>query len=147
MKRIPFLLFLLCAAFGAFAQNTNYAVWTAKVKPSGSGYDVVFHVELRPGWHVYALEPGGDGMMIPPSFSFTPGKYKLDGAIQEKGKVIVEQMEGLDGKVRYYEGKVDFVQHVIASKGTAIEGTYQYQLCNESMCLPPKTESFRLTTP
>lgn len=147
MKRTAFLLILLCSALGAFAQNTNYAVWTAKVKPAGSGYDLVFHVDLRPGWHVYALEPGGDGMMIPPSFSFKPGKYSLDGSIQEKGKLIVAPMEGLEGKVRYYEGTADFVQHVKASKGTPIEGTYQYQLCSESVCLPPQTETFRLSIP
>lgn len=145
MKRIAFLLFLLCSGFFAFAQNTNYAVWTAKVQPAGSGYDVVFHVDLRPGWHVYALDAGGDGTLIPASFTFTPGKFKLEGTMEEKGKLLVEQFEGVDGKVRYYENQVDFIQHVAGAKGTAIEGTYQYQLCNESMCLPPKTETFRLS--
>ena len=145
MKRSFFLLLLLLSCGVAFSQNTNYAVWTAKVQPSGSGYDLIFHVELRPGWHVYALDPGGDGMMIPPSVTFDSGKYTLDGALQERGKLITAPMEGVIGNLRYYEGKADFIQHVKAAKGTEIEGSYSYQLCSESVCLPPKTETFRLT--
>jgi thiol:disulfide interchange protein DsbD len=147
MKRTFLLVLLLLSGVVAFSQTTNYAVWTAKVKAAGDGYDLIFHVELRPGWHVYALDPGGDGMMIAPSFTFAPGKYTLDGPVKEQGKLIVKAMEGVLGNLRYYENQADFIQHIKASKGTKIEGSYNYQLCSESVCLPPKSETFRLTIP
>ena len=42
-------------------------------------------------WHIYAMKPGGDGSLIPPSFTFSKNaKIILNGAVKEKGKLISE---------------------------------------------------------
>jgi len=51
-------------------------------------------------------------------------------------------MEGIEGKVNYFSGKIEYVQDVTATGSTKITGTHQYQVCNDRMCLPPKDKDF-----
>jgi thiol:disulfide interchange protein DsbD len=123
------------------------STWSMNVVPAKDAYELVFHVDLDAGWHVYALDPGGDGSFIPPSFEFDKGAYVRSGKIREVGTLVEEAAEGVDGKVRYFKGKADFIQTIKAKPGATVKGSYTYQLCNESICLPPKTKPFLFRTP
>ena len=36
--------------------------WTYEVKKmSANEYQLIFHVSLKEGWHIWSLKPGGDG--------------------------------------------------------------------------------------
>lgn len=129
---------------GLYAQMTqDNSKWTFEAKKkSGNQYELIIHLSLPEHWHIYSFKPGGDGSLYPPSFTFKQNdKVKLDGDVQEKGKLISEKMEGIDGVVNMYKGKVDYVQAATISGNTKITGTYSYQICNDQMCLPPKTKS------
>jgi len=148
MKNLLIVCTMLLFAVSAGAQGMkDPSDWTIKVVPNKDAYDIVFHVDLQAGWHVYALNPGGDGSFIPPSFSLEKGAYSISGPVKELGTLIEEEVEAVDGKVRYFKGKADFVQTVKAKTGAIVKGTYGYQLCNESMCLPPKTKPFSVLIP
>jgi len=113
------------------------------VKKKNAGeYDLVFHVVLSKGWHIFSQKPGDD-FLIPPSFEFkNTRKAKLVGKITEQGKLKTEKMEGIDNPIHYYEGTADFIQTVKAEKGAKISGQHEYQVCNSNMCLPPKKKEF-----
>ena len=51
-------------------------------------------------------------------------------------------MAGIDGKVTYFTGKIDYVQEVTVTGNTKITGKSEYQVCNDKMCLPPKDKDF-----
>lgn len=139
------LAFLLLGSIAVQAQGfKNPAKWTYEVKKKGEGkYDLVFHLKLDEHWHIWSLNPGGDGLELPPVFSFKKNaNYKLLGKIKEQGKMISGEREGVDGIVNEFHDKVDYIQSIEAKSNQKITGTHEYQICDESICLPPKTLDF-----
>jgi thiol:disulfide interchange protein DsbD len=148
MKRIKYILLsiatLLCIA-PSFAQMTeDPTTWKYEIKKkSANEYQLIYHLDLKPGWHIWSLTPGGDGLEIVPSFTYDPGqKFMARGKVSEKGKATTTTMEGIDGKVTYLSGKVDYIQDIAVNGCTKITGKHTYQVCNDRMCLPPKDKEF-----
>lgn len=145
MNRFFFLFFFFCGSVQAYGQQiADPTDWTYELRKTASHtYELVFHVTLKDGWHIFSQDPG-DEYLIPPSFLFEKNEdVKLNGAVEEHGKIITAAFEGVDSPVRYFEGKADFVQLVQVNKPTEIIGTHEYQVCNDKICLPPVTRSFR----
>ncbi|XZF16073.1 protein-disulfide reductase DsbD domain-containing protein [Chitinophagaceae bacterium MMS25-I14] len=135
----------LLMAEGAAAQMVQDPTsWTYEVKKKkGNEYDLIFHLKLKDSWHIYALVPGGDGSLVAPSFSFDKDAHVvLKGEIKQEGKIITKNLEGIDGAVNFLAGKVDYVQTVVATGNPKVTGKYEYQVCNDNICLPPKKKTF-----
>ena len=147
MRNILSCSFLAIAMFlfshTSFGQGvTDPTTWSYQVKKKSAGeYELVFHVELKEGWHIFS-QKAGDDFLIPPSFTFKTANIKKVGKVQEKGKLRTEKMEGIDNPINYYEKSADFVQVIKARAGTKVTGEHEYQVCNQSMCLPPKKKAF-----
>ena len=144
------LRFLLITAF-LFSSSAADAqlipdptTWTYEVKKTGDNkYDLVFKLKLKEHWHIWSLNPGGDGMQIPPEFNFSVNpSFKTVGKVRESGKKITDSMEGVDGKVSFFHDRVDYVQPIEVKGNTEIKGELRYQVCDETMCLPPKDKAF-----
>ena len=121
--------------------------WTFEAKKKKAGqYDLVAHLQLDKGWHVYAMKPGGDGTLLGTGVKFDKNaNVKLTGAVKEKGNLISKTITGIKGKVNMYEGKVDYVQQATMKGKNTVTGEYTYQICNDKMCLPPVTKKFTIT--
>lgn len=118
--------------------------WAIETKKTGTNtFDVIFHLKLQPTWHIWSLNPGGDGYQVPPEFKITG--VKMNGKVKEKGKLVKSKVDGVDGIVNYYSTSVDYVQSVTGATGTKVSGSYKYQVCTDKMCLPPKTKKFEVT--
>jgi thiol:disulfide interchange protein DsbD len=140
---LSFILVLLVST-GLQAQIIkDPSVWSFEAKKkSGNEYELIFHVDVKNGYHIYSLDPGGDGSFPPPSFDFNPGSnFKLKGKPTEKGKRIDETIEELGGTIHYFK-KVDFIQKATITANGKITGKYTYMTCNEQGCLPPQTKKF-----
>ncbi len=126
------------------AQVPDPTKWTYEAKKKGgSEYEIVFHLVLKEGWHIWSITPGGDGTLIPPTFTFDKNeKVQLKGTMKQSGKLISKVMEGIDGKVNMFSGKIDYIQDAVVSGPTKLTGKHEYQVCNEMMCLPPKDKDF-----
>ncbi len=146
-KIFSIVFFCLFAAVPGFSQIiSDPTTWTYELKEKGAGkYDVIFKLKLKEKWHIWSLNPGGDGMQIPPSFEFDkkPG-LKLVGGPKEAGKKHTGPMDGVDGIVTYFEGAVTYTQSIEATGPMTLTGKYTYQVCDDQMCLPPKTKKFTL---
>jgi cytochrome c biogenesis DsbD-like protein len=143
--KITLITLILMMAKNTFAQVIDDpTTWTYDVKKkSATDYQLIFHLNIKDGWHIWSLHPGGDGYEISPSFAFDKNdKVKLKGAATEKGKATTTKMEGIDGKITYLAGKIDYIQEVIVTGGTKITGKHTYQVCNDKLCLPPKDKDF-----
>jgi hypothetical protein len=145
LKFIPLTLLVMMITGSSFAQMIEDPTsWTYEVKKKGATeYQLIFHLDVKPGWHIWSLHPGGDGYEISPSFTFDKSdKVKLKGKVVEKGKATTTKMEGIDGKITYLSGKIDYIQDVTVAGNIKITGKHEYQVCNDNLCLPPKDKDF-----
>ncbi len=146
-KYLLLFVLLIAAGFSGKAQIIqDPTTWTYELKDKGAGkYEVLFKLKLKEKWHIWSLDPGGDGMQIPPSFEFDkkPG-LKLIGGVKEAGKKHTGPMDGVDGIVNYFEGTVIYTQNIEANGPMTITGKHIYQVCDDKMCLPPKNKKFSL---
>jgi len=148
MKALKIILFLvsgLLVTGHGFAQIVAEPTkWKIEaVKKQGNEYEIIFHLKLEKTWHIWSLHPGGDGMQISPSFEFDRNPaIKMESVPTEKGHAITGPVDGVEGNVTYFHDKVDYTQKVFVTKNTKITGTYSYQVCDDSKCLPPKTVPF-----
>lgn len=146
------LIFILCAAllsFQSHAENTpdpTHWVITAK-KVDKTTYRIEFKVDIDRPWHIWTLNPGGDGSLIPPSFHFNKGKFTLIEGVGEQGISVQAVLGGIKESAYFYPSGAMFTQMVSAKKGTVITGTYTYQVCGNTLCLAPKTKPFKVKLP
>jgi thiol:disulfide interchange protein DsbD len=147
MKFIKPILFVLAFVFSAntlFAQNmiADPSTWTFETKHiKDNHYQLIFHLKLKEGWHIWSLNPGGDGFQIVPSFKIKKNDAVIKlGSFKEKGNAITELMDGVDGKVTYFKNKVDYIAELEVNNNTTLSGTFKYQVCDDKMCLPPATK-------
>lgn len=150
-----FSKFILLVAFFLLGSNITHAqleqdpsTWTYDIKKGqGDEYTINFHVKLKEHWHIYSLNPGGDGSLISPSFEIkSPKSAKLKGKPSEKGTRVTETEETI-GTFYYFKDKVDYSIKAIIKENGKLTGYYGYQVCDESHCLPPfrKQFSFNIT--
>lgn len=146
MKQLLAVIVMLFAAYtSAWGQMIeDPATWTYEAKKkSANEYELVFHLSLKEGWHIWSLHPGGDGYQVPPGFSFDRvSNVTLKGNVTEKGKATTTVMDGIEGKVTFFSKKVDYIQLVQVAGKAVIKGKNSYQVCNDRMCLPPKSKEF-----
>jgi thiol:disulfide interchange protein len=139
------LVALLSITAHAQMINAKIELTTTAKKISGNRYNVILHVDLPKGWHVYAFKPGGDGTLMAPDVQFNANKnVQLIGTVQEKGKLISEAIDGTEGIVNMFMKQVEYVQEVEVSGGAELSGTYNYQICDDKMCLPPNSKKFKV---
>ncbi len=137
----------LCFSANTFAQTEEvHAKWTYEARKKKAGeYELIFHLKLDKGWHIWSLDPGGDGYQIVPSFNIADNpNVKVQGPPTEKGHVTKTEMDGVDGVVSYLSGKIDYAVDVTVRNKTVITGKLNYQICNDRLCLPPTDEDFEI---
>jgi hypothetical protein len=120
--------------------------WKYEARKTDTGQFFVFMLSLEKGWHIWSMEPGGDGFQIPPSFLFDDNnQVEILGPAMEKGVLETAEMEGIEGAVRYYSDTVEYIQPVRLTAGARqVSGRHVYQVCNDRMCLPPVEKDFSI---
>jgi hypothetical protein len=149
---MKYILLFALALFGtgvsiAQSGSAKEVKWTfTSKKISENVYEVRMAANINGDYHMYAQQAGAEGP-IPTTFKFTPNPLvTLDGKTKEEGKLVNKFESAWDGKVNYYEKKVEFVQ-VVKLKGkvkTNIAGKVEFIVCNESRCLPPAEVDFKI---
>ena len=146
--RTIFLFALAFVSITSFAQGSAKQVsWTSSAKKIGDNlYEIKMIAEIKGDYHMYSQTAGVEGP-IPTSFKFTPNPLIiLNGKVKEAGKLINKYEEAWEGKVNYYEKKVEFIQVVkLKTKvKTALAGKVEFMVCNDTQCLPPAEFDFRV---
>src|ERR1700733_7053637 len=96
LKALLIVCFSLFVADGLYAQIVaDPTTWTIEAKKkNGNEYQIIFHLKLKETWHIWSMKPGGDGMEIPPTFTFKPNdNVKLKGSLTEHGKKLTGTMD------------------------------------------------------
>ena len=136
-----FLPFLSFAQFGTASQNP--VRWEFKLIPEqGDNYKIQATAYIQDGFHIFALDAGGDGTLISTEFEISDVQDTTEWTSVRKPKTI--QLDFIDGDIYWHEKKVTFNKIVELEDASEISGEVYFQVCNEEKCLPPATEIFTL---
>ena len=118
--------------FSVIRKSSN--TWTLKAKAT-----------MDKGYHIWALDAGGDGSLIPTAIAVEePDELTWEGEWKEIRKPREQTYEFIEGKVFFFEGSATFTRDFKAEKGITLTGSAEYQTCNEQMCYPPTSAEFSL---
>jgi hypothetical protein len=137
------ILWIVCVC-GVKAQSVPYS-WSFSAKKTGDKtFEVHCTVNVDAPWHTYSqFTP--DGGPLPTKFEFAKNPlFSLVGAVKENGHLMTRHEEVFGVDVKYFDGKVDFVQ-TVKMKGTVktnLTGIVSFMICNDQQCLPPATRKF-----
>lgn len=146
MKKLLLSFFLALTVHVATAQNPVSWTYSSK-KIAADQYEVILTATIQPGWHLYSQSQPKDAIAQPTSFKFNKNPLlNFEGKVKEVGKLEKYRDEVLDVSAHQYSNKVDFVQKVkIKGKAkTNVTGSLEFQTCDDSKCLPPKTVNFSI---
>lgn len=135
-------------ALGASGLAQNPASWTFKAnKINSQEYELLFKVDIAPGYHMYGLEEIADGP-LPLKFDFkTDASYQLVGSPVADVDTKEEYDDGFELNVKYYDGSVTFTQKIKLNSADAgvVAGTVSFQTCTDGQCIPGDADfSFNL---
>ena len=146
MKKVFFLLAIFIS-YAGFSQILDPVKWKTKTeKLSDTEYYLISTATIDQGWHLYAQEIPKGGP-IATSFSFQPNdNYELVGeTIEDVG--ITEDDKVFKMKIKYFEKRATFKQKIkLLAKDAVIETSVQFMVCNDTRCLPPRSEEFTFFT-
>jgi thiol:disulfide interchange protein DsbD len=144
MKKITAAIFLLTAfVIANFGQSpTRVHLSYATKIISETNAELIITAKMDKGWHIYSMNPGGDGSLIAPEITFTKNnEVELIGNATEKGKLETQDDAGI-GPYHFFENKVVYTQKIKYKSKTKIKGEFYYQTCNENGCLKPTSVDF-----
>lgn len=109
--------------------------------PSGGGGTAKINASIEGGWYMYSISQGPGGP-IPTRISLGEGPFKMGSVSGPKPKVKLDPNFGINTET--YAGSAVFNIRFTAATGTpegpqALNASIRYQVCNDTVCLPPKT--------
>ena len=144
MKKSLFFLSGIIISIAAWAQPIDPVSWKFSAVPTGDQtFELVFEAKIDPPWHLYsAYVPENGPIPTRPQFEEMDG-FKLIGELVEVTKPKVKFDEGFRMDIGTIGGRAEFRQEVqITGSEATITGEVEYQVCDDSNCLPPAYEAF-----
>lgn len=142
MKKI-ILAFLLISSYFAQGQDKKITFTTCVHLLENNEAEIIIKGKIADGWHMYSVNPGGDGLAIAPEVTIKPNnKFKLIGKVKESGKLLHVNLLGETWN--WYKHEVKYTQKI---KYTDLTGkadwSIYYSICDDNACLPPVTENYK----
>lgn len=140
-----------CLSAAAFAQNpSSWSLSSDKQSSelkSGETITANLKADIESGWHLYSLEQPKGGPIATTIKVSEGSQFEIAGKITSPKPIqkIEELFVGEDGKpleTKFFENSVTF-NVPLKAKADVAGGTLtldvRFQLCNDTLCLPPKT--------
>lgn len=127
------------AAEEEVSQQTPLVVTATTEKPDLGGVDVLLHVKIQPGFHIYRTV-ADDDPYIPLKVTFTlPDGAYVGEAYYPVPKPFVKKGTTI------YDTDVTIRQNILVqSLPVTIKAKVECQTCNDTMCMPPYEKEFTL---
>ncbi len=141
------LFVALCSSLTGNAQlefPEDKVHWKFTVEQDGEDATVVGTITMEEHWHVYAAHLPEGSYLIPSTIKLeSSNKFKLVGKITEP-KPIFEHDELTGDDLYYHSNTVKLKQKikVLSDKDFTIKGTFTFQTCDDTHCLPPHDAEF-----
>jgi thiol:disulfide interchange protein len=148
MKRL-FIQLLLISVFYtlSFSQVINPVKWDfSSKKINENTAELKFTAIIDNGWHMYGINIPPDGP-VATSFTFeNENELSFMDNLHSIQKPIVKFDSTFEMTVELFDKKADFIRkiNIIPGKKIEVKGRVTFMTCDDSRCLPPKDENFRL---
>ena len=142
-KTVAFLTGIILTV-AAFAQPIDPVHWKFSSAQTDDGtFELIFEARIDPPWHLYsAYVPENGPIPTRPHFE-NEGDFVLVGDLKEVTKPKVKFDEGFRMDIGTIAGRAEFRQEVrISGSHLSITGEVEYQVCDDSNCLPPAYKEF-----
>ena len=144
MKQILIsILFLLSPLFSQFQSPVTLSAKIESNARAGEVAKVVVTAEMDSEWKIYALRDQGEG---PVATRVTVlGDIIKDSGLVEEDEPIEKYDDGFLTETKTHQGGALFVAPILLKKDISpgdynLEVVVLFQVCNESLCYPPKEE-------
>ncbi len=130
-------LIALCAsAQGVISVDTK-----SSVLPDGK-VELLFTVNLEPGWYMYSTVPVSGGPMATSFTADAAGTFSLDGTLRDAEEAHIKFDEGFAMEVKYFEGTARFRQVITPATADrfTVSGLLEFQTCNGAECTLNESE-------
>jgi thiol:disulfide interchange protein DsbD len=149
IKLLALLIFIMVipkGIFGQFEDPVSVSSSTIQEARAGEVVDVVVTVDLDQGWYIYAIEGITEGP-VPTKITVAGDSIEKTGVVQEPDPTIKFD-EGFQIIVPYHLGSPQFIipvklKNMLSPGLIQLNVTILYQVCNNTLCYPPKE---KLTT-
>ena len=153
MKYLLILFSFFCTIHSFAQANINndifdntHTKWDFEIVKQENKYLVRASVLLETGWHIFSSNPGGDGSLTSTELEINElKKQKTSIEYQEFGELHEKEIAGI-GSVRFYENNAVFqIEFNELTNIKTLNGSVNFQICNDQMCMAPTTKNFTLT--
>lgn len=133
-------------AVAAMAQPIDPVNWNFRAEPVGNNtFELVFEAKIDPPWHLYSSNLPENGPIPTRPHYTSEEKFERIGKLVEVIPAKVKFDEGFRMDVGTLTGRAEFRQTVKISSPVTIAGEIEYQVCDDSNCLPPAYKEFSFT--
>jgi thiol:disulfide interchange protein DsbD len=97
--------------------------------------------EIEEGWHLYAVEQPEGGPFPTKITVADEAAFKIDGNI-ESPKQITKFDPNFQIETKFFDEQAEFnlpIKAITETNGDALAINVRFQVCNDTLCLPPKT--------
>lgn len=153
MRNIIFVILSIILLMPLAAMGQDPSKWILESESEGKSVKkdetlrVSLKADIEPGWHLYALDQPEGGPIATTIKITEVVPFTLDGEVTPPASILAPDPNFIiDGKpleTKYYKDFVEFPFSVRANEDTRVDGLsvdVRFQLCNDTMCLPPKTK-------
>lgn len=130
-------LIALCAsAQGVISVDTK-----SSVLPDGK-VELLFTVNMEPGWYMYSTVPVSGGPMATSFTADAADTFSLEGSLQDVEEAHIKFDEGFAMEVKYFEGTARFRQVITPATADrfTVKGYLEFQTCNGAECTLNESE-------
>ena len=144
MKQILIsVLFLLSPLFSQFKSPVTLSAKIESNARAGEVAKVVVTAEMDSEWKIYALRDQGEGPIA--TRVTVLGDIIKDSGLVEEDEPIEKYDDGFLTETKTHQGGAVFVAPILLKKDISpgdynLEVVVLFQVCNESLCYPPKEE-------
>ena len=144
MKQILIsVLFLLSPLFSQFQSPVTLSAKIESNARAGEVAKVVVTAEMDSEWKIYALRDQGEGPIA--TRVTVLGDIIKDSGLVEEDEPIEKYDDGFLTETKTHQGGAVFVAPILLKKDISpgdynLEVVVLFQVCNESLCYPPKEE-------
>ena len=148
MKQILIsVLFLLSPLFSQFQSPVTISAKIESNARAGEVAKVVVTAEMDSEWKIYALRDQGEGPIA--TRVTVLGDIIKDSGLVEEDEPIEKYDDGFLTETKTHQGGAVFVAPILLKKDISpgdynLEVVILFQVCNESLCYPPKEEFITL---
>jgi thiol:disulfide interchange protein DsbD len=144
-----FIIFVLPSI--SFAQNpTKWSLESGakgKTLKKDETFKAKLKAEIEEGWHLYAVEQPEGGPFPTKITSADEAAFKIDGNV-ESPKQITKFDPNFQIETKFFDEQAEFnlpLKAVAETNGDALAINVRFQVCNDTLCLPPKTVKVSFT--